>query len=216
MRDYSKRQKVKAFEVGEITCNPPGPHSHFGTITVKPKDQSHGDDVVIDGGWSMSELMNIQSELSLTGCYLTQEYNSKVYTFMGKSDFEMQYELERPTAMAQQDHEMERVLTEKGLTAPRVTVDEIDQDINNLKVHCYVVPGTTTTIATAIMQDGFTVATDYSASASVENFDPDIGIEIATNNVLEKARSELWRLRGFALKQKISKGQLTDLGGVAP
>lgn len=98
------------------------------------------------------------------------------------------------------DNAVEKEIQDKGLTAPRITPARIDSLVADLNVHCYVVPGTTTTVATAFLSNGFSVATEISACASPENFDAELGMKIAKKNAEESARKELWRLEGYRLK----------------
>ena len=91
---------------------------------------------------------------------------------------------------------MEYKIQEAGLTAPRLTPAHIDSTIN--KIHYHIVPGTTTTICSLVLFNGF-VVNGESASASPENFNEKIGREIAYNN----AREKIWQLEGYLLKQKL-------------
>lgn len=58
------------------------------------------------------------------------------------------------------------------------------------------------TICVITLQNGFTV-TGESACASPENYDKDIGEQIAFNN----ARDKIWQLEGYLLKEKLYKGE---------
>ena len=97
-----------------------------------------------------------------------------------------------PTA----DQQMEYKIQNAGLNAPRLTPAHIDSVIND--IHYYIVPGTTTTICSLKLMNGF-VVNGESASASPENFDENIGKEIAFNN----ARDKIWQLEGYLLKQSL-------------
>ena len=101
------------------------------------------------------------------------------------------------------DQAIEQEIQNKGLTAPRVTPDQIDALMDGVTYHTHVVPGTTTTVATAIAENGFTLAIEMSACASPENFDEEIGAKIAIGAVSEKARNELWKLEGYRLKASL-------------
>jgi len=95
---------------------------------------------------------------------------------------------------------VEQEIQEKGLTAPRVTPDQIESLMAGVEYHTHVVPGTTTTIATAIAENGFTLATGKSACASPENFDAELGRKVAIQNAEKAARDTLWELEGWRLK----------------
>ncbi len=101
------------------------------------------------------------------------------------------------------DQAIEKEIQDKGLTAPRVTPDQIDALMAGVSYDTYVVPGTTTTVATAIAANGFTLAVEMSACASPENFNEEIGVRIAISAVAKKARDELWKLEGYRLKASL-------------
>lgn len=101
------------------------------------------------------------------------------------------------------DAAVESQIKAKGLTAPRVTPAQIDALMADVTFHTHVIPGTTTTVATAIMSNGFTLATAFSACADPANFDAEIGVEIAVSKARVTARDKLWELEGYALKKEI-------------
>lgn len=103
------------------------------------------------------------------------------------------------------DHEVEQAIVAKNLTAPRVTTQAIDELIDSLAYHSWVVPGTTTTLVAAELDDGFVVAIGKSASVSRDNFDAEIGYKIARADAEMKAREKLWELKGWELKQSLKK-----------
>ena len=94
------------------------------------------------------------------------------------------------------DQQMEYKIQNAGLTAPRLTPAHIDSTIKDVAYH--VVPGTTTTICSLVLMNGF-VVNGESASASPENFNESIGKQIAFDN----ARDKIWQLEGYLLKQKL-------------
>jgi len=102
---------------------------------------------------------------------------------------------------------IEQMILDKGLTAPRVTPEQINTLMNNVTYHTYVVPNTTTTVAVAILlfADGskFTLANEYSACASIENFDEEVGAKIAIENAELEAKNQLWLLEGYNLKKAL-------------
>lgn len=114
----------------------------------------------------------------------------------------------------------EQLIQEKGLTAPRVTPDDIQANI--VRVHYFTAsegviahanmnsghPGAIVTPALDMLmfcvlelKNGFTV-TGESACASPENFDAEIGRKIARQN----AEQKIWPLMGYHLKQQLSEG----------
>ena len=92
----------------------------------------------------------------------------------------------------------EEKLQEKGLNAPRLNPTMIDETIADEYYH--VVAGTTLTICVLTLRNGFTV-TGESAAASPENFDEEIGRDIARDN----ARDKIWALEGYLLKERLYK-----------
>jgi hypothetical protein len=128
------------------------------------------------------------------------------------------------------DQTIEQEIVAKGLTAPRVTPADIEENIrsehyftaNQGVIGCQseaaagtfedgelrpvvtiYVPGELNllTFCVLILKNGFTV-TGESACASPENFDAELGRKIARQNAIGK----LWPLMGYALKEQISKG----------
>lgn len=96
--------------------------------------------------------------------------------------------------------ELEKELNEKGLNAPRLNPQHIDDTI--IAEQYYVFPGTVMTVCCLTLHNGFnTVGT--SAPASPENFNQEMGMKIAR----EKAREQIWALEGYLLKSKL-KGSI--------
>lgn len=92
--------------------------------------------------------------------------------------------------------EVEAKIQDLGLTAPRVTIDEVDAEIVDEQ---YVVfPGTTFTVCLLTLRNGFQVCGE-SACASPANFNAEIGRSIARRN----ARDKIWPLLGFRLRDQI-------------
>lgn len=94
------------------------------------------------------------------------------------------------------EHQVEQEISDKGLNAPRVTPAMVDAAI--VGEDYYVFPGTTVTVACLKLRNGFTV-TGESACASPENFDQELGRKIARDN----ARSKIWALEGYALRERL-------------
>ena len=94
------------------------------------------------------------------------------------------------------EQEIEKEIQDKGLTAPRVTPDRLDEVI--LIENYHVFAGSQLTVCCLTLINGFTV-TGESACASPENFDAGIGRKIAKSN----ARDKIWALEGYLLKQSL-------------
>ncbi len=122
------------------------------------------------------------------------------------------------------DGAIEQEIRAKGLTAPRITPDDIEANI--VGEHYFTaaqglagvavcaedadsVPMLTTnsplhllTFCVLVLKNGFTV-TGESACASPENFDAAIGRKIARQNAVNK----VWPLMGYELRSKLSRGE---------
>lgn len=94
--------------------------------------------------------------------------------------------------------EIEREIQSKGLTAPRLTGDQIDGVIVGEQFHVF--EGSQLTVCCLTLKNSFTV-TGESACVSPENFDPEIGKGIARAN----AREKIWALEGYLLRELLSK-----------
>ena len=93
--------------------------------------------------------------------------------------------------------QIEQEIQDKGLTSPRLTPEHIDAQI--AKVDYYVFPDTTSTICRIGLVNGFSVI-GHSACVSIENFDEEIGRNIAYKN----AREQIWQLEGYALACRLA------------
>lgn len=97
--------------------------------------------------------------------------------------------------------QLEQMVKDKGLTAPRITLDDIKAKVE--KTYFHVPEGTTLTICVLTLKNGFTV-TGESACASPENFDADLGARLAIDNALNK----IWQLEGYLLRERLYNGSL--------
>lgn len=120
------------------------------------------------------------------------------------------------------DRDIEQEIQTKGLTAPRVTHEDIESNISceyfftaaNGVDGAGFDPGTgeidfvnldyeknleCLTFCVLVLRNGFTV-TGESACASPENFDAELGRKIARQNAVQK----LWPLMGYALKERLA------------
>lgn len=117
------------------------------------------------------------------------------------------------------DQQIEQEIQAKGLTAPRVTPADIEDNIVK-EVFFTAADGMAgawrngegknqgsvntehelLTFCVLTLRNGFTV-TGESACASPENFDAEIGCKIARQNAVQK----IWPLMGYELRQKLSE-----------
>lgn len=98
------------------------------------------------------------------------------------------------------DQELEKQIQAKGLTAKRVRYEDIKAKVDALTFQFWVIPETTTTVCAAIDPTGFTLALEYSACVSPENYDESIGRNVAQANAIKAATDALWKLEGYKLK----------------
>lgn len=124
------------------------------------------------------------------------------------------------------DDKTEQKIQEKGLSAPRVTPQHVDEEIASVhfftaaqgvakanderafhnggtidtQTHEPPAPLRLLTFCVLVLNNGFTV-TGESACASPENFDAEIGRDIA----FEKAKEKIWPLLGFRLRDQLAQ-----------
>lgn len=103
--------------------------------------------------------------------------------------------------MSKDEQAIESEIQRKGLNAPRLTPQHIDDTIAGEAF--YVFPGTTLTVCALTLRNGF-IVTGESAAASPTNFDEEIGRKIAREN----ARNKIWAFEGYLLRQKLADGDV--------
>ncbi len=105
-------------------------------------------------------------------------------------------------------NELEQEILRKGLTTgPRISSEDIEALMSTAKYETWVVPGTATTVAVAILPVGginWTVSTQYASAVSIENFDAELGKSIAIKKAAAAAKKKLWELEGYALAKSIA------------
>lgn len=95
------------------------------------------------------------------------------------------------------ENQIEQTIQDKGLTAPRVTPRDVDNEIAKGKVVFTRIEGTNITHCAIVLRNGFS-ATGESACVDEKNFDEEIGRDVAFKN----AREKLWPLLGFRLAEQ--------------
>lgn len=121
------------------------------------------------------------------------------------------------------DNQVEKEIQDKGLTAPRVTPTDIENNIvsewyftaydgaKSVAIEdafqhkpSYVIDKSLKllTFCVLVLKNGFTV-TGESACASPENFDAELGKKIAKQNAVSK----IWPLMGYKLKCDLMEGK---------
>ena len=132
------------------------------------------------------------------------------------------------------DAAIEQEIQDKGLTAPRVTPDQVESEIASTHYFTALQGARMEgldymdklgqvsqpqplepalgllTFCVLILSNGFTV-TGESACASPENFDENLGRKIARANAVNK----IWPLLGFRLRDQLARGVLTEADAAA-
>jgi hypothetical protein len=116
------------------------------------------------------------------------------------------------------DQEIENELQAKGLTAPRVTLEDIE---NNIIDERYFTAGDgirgksygasmpvpehldQITFCVLTLSNGFNVVGVNAGPVSPENFDAQLGRKLARQNAID----QLWPLMGYALRDRLSRGE---------
>lgn len=101
--------------------------------------------------------------------------------------------------MSHTDEQMEQEIQDKGLEAPRVTLDQIKEMMKRVQYVFEQPEGTTSTFAHAFLNGDFYLATGHTACVSKENFDVSLGIKYAQEEAAQKAQDKLWELEGYNL-----------------
>lgn len=102
-----------------------------------------------------------------------------------------------------EDGNIEAQIQKKGLTAPRITPDRIQDMMDTLTFKTHHFEGTNITVAIALLPNGFQVGIGKSGSVSSANFDAEIGRNVAISAAMTDARNELWKLEGYVLRKQL-------------
>jgi hypothetical protein len=102
------------------------------------------------------------------------------------------------------EDQVEDAVKAKGLTGQRVTREQIDALTQSMLTLTHRFPGTTCTVAVAVLPNGFVAGICKSAAVDPANFDAEIGARVAIQNAHDDARNRLWECEGYALKKAIA------------
>ena len=114
------------------------------------------------------------------------------------------------------DTQIEQYIQDKGLTAPRITPTDVDENIaftyfftaaDGVVGAEHAPPSAALNLLTfcvLVLKNGFTV-TGESACASPANFDAELGRKIAREN----AKQKIWPLMGYLLKEQLYQNKIT-------
>lgn len=109
----------------------------------------------------------------------------------------------RVSVGAQADQRAEAEIVAAGLTAPRVTAEQIQALMNQLTWEYEHKEGSRHTFAHAFLGD-FYIASGHNAPVSRENFDAGLGRKYAREQAEGKARDKLWELEGYKLFSSVA------------
>lgn len=100
------------------------------------------------------------------------------------------------------DQAIEQEIQAKGLTAPRVTPNDIEANIACVEYIKHISHGgQVLRWAVITTSNGFAVVGNPSASVSPANDNEEIGQKVA----FENSKQELWPLMGYALKERLNQ-----------
>jgi hypothetical protein len=102
------------------------------------------------------------------------------------------------------DKAIEMLIQAKGLTAPRITPDQIDALLDRVGVMAHVIEGTTVTVGHAFLDGKYYLGSAHSATVSPENFDEQIGLQICRDKIYQQVRNQLWELEGYRLYREMN------------
>ena len=104
--------------------------------------------------------------------------------------------------------EMESDIQELDLTAPRVTLDHVQQMLRERVTYRYEQPtGTTLTLCHAFLDGVFYLATGKTSCVSLDNFNVEFGRQYAHLAAEQLARDKLYELEGYCLYRKLNPEQ---------
>lgn len=102
--------------------------------------------------------------------------------------------------MTTADQSIKDEIQAKGLTAPRVTLADVQENVLDTEIHKHVTKsGQVLRWAILTTRCGFAVVGNPSCSVSADNDDEDIGTKVALQNSL----SALWPFMGYELRQRL-------------
>lgn len=103
--------------------------------------------------------------------------------------------------MPNTENQTELEIQSKGLDAPRLAPNNIDAKIKSEEFH--LLPHNIT-VCILVLENGYKVTGLNHASVSPENFDAEMGRNLA----YQDARRKIWKLEGYLLKEKLYQAQL--------
>lgn len=110
------------------------------------------------------------------------------------------------------DQAIENEVQAKGLTAPRVTLADLQENVVDVEILKHVTKsGQVLRWAILTTRCGFAVVGNPSCAVSAENDDEELGTKVAIDN----SRGALWPLMGYALRDRLYVEAAHPGGGLA-
>ena len=106
------------------------------------------------------------------------------------------------------EDKIEEEIVAKGLTAPRVTKEYIDNLFD--KVEYVFGQVKENRIMCSAYLDGFSIADGFGACVDPKNFDEEIGKKIAYKNCKLLAYDKLWELEGYRLSRSLVEAAVSQ------
>jgi hypothetical protein len=155
---------------------------------------ARGDFLVVDGVAHITTLEGVMT--ASPGDWIIRGVKGEIYPC--KPDiFAATYDQAIPSTS---EAAIEREIQTKGLTAPRLSPDDLTANIAHSEIVRHVShSGQVLRWAILTTVNGFAVVGKPSVAVSPENDNTEIGEKVA----IENSRAELWPLMGYALKQKL-------------
>lgn len=102
--------------------------------------------------------------------------------------------------MTHPDQTTENEIVDKGLTAPRVTLADLQENVVDVEIHKHITKsGQVLRWAILTTGCGFAVVGNPSCAVSSENDNAELGERVA----IENSRSALWPLMGYELRKRL-------------
>lgn len=102
------------------------------------------------------------------------------------------------------DAAIEQKIQDLGLTAPRITQEQIEKLAERVQFVGGAFDGTTTTVIHAFLDGTFYLGSAHSACVSPENFNAELGMEIASKKLSAQVWDKLWELEGWRLYREMN------------
>lgn len=94
-------------------------------------------------------------------------------------------------------------MSHESATPTRISIDQVRSVLADCTEHTWVVPNTTMTVAAVVNPNGFVLGIGTSSCISREEFDADVGAQLAKKNARAEAESTVWASEGYVLARSL-------------